>query len=362
MENAVTVFRDNKNTQHSEGKFAQTCHSLRTHHLIVVGYEGEGSAMMLDWKPKDNWAPIPATDVVKIGRKKMFKFAQFDPRPQGADVNNGIIATAADGRNLLGIEVTIPALAAKCILGNLDHHGRGDTADTPSAVEQAMTAQLPSDGATLATVRADADSVSAMAVLASRFDGKEIDANLVSMLGEMDRLGPKVGRRDDRVLAIARKACDFKSTLEARVAWVQAVLARTYDKGEVATLVAARDIEFAQAKAASEVSLHADGRIAVVVSKHRFATNLGYEEASVVVAFNPEMEVDFKDVSKGTYRKFTVCRFDDHVACDLPSALAELQVLESGWGGRGDIFGSPQGVSSQLTIDQVVEVVAKHLK
>ena len=77
---------------------------------------------------------------------------------------------------------------------------------------------------------------------------------------------------------------------------------------------------------------------------------------------NPAMAVDFKDPSKGTHKKFTVCRYDSHVPCDLPAALAELQSLEEGWGGRGDIFGSPQGVSSKLSLEQVLEVVKKHLK
>jgi len=77
---------------------------------------------------------------------------------------------------------------------------------------------------------------------------------------------------------------------------------------------------------------------------------------------NPSMPVDPKDASKGTYRKFTVCRYDSHTPCDLPAALKELQALEAGWGGRGDIFGSPQGVSSSLTVEQVIEVVSRHLK
>ena len=46
----------------------------------------------------------------------------------------------------------------------------------------------------------------------------------------------------------------------------------------------------------------------------------------------------------------------------IKSALAELAALEPGWGGSPTIGGSPQGVSSLLTTEQVVEVVARHLK
>ena len=291
----------------------------------------------------------------------MYKFEQFDPRPIGAEKNSGIIATANDGRNLLGIEVTILPLAERCALGNLDHHGPSDTAETPSATEQAMTAELPSKGATLVTVRCDTDSVAAMAILASRFEGRDVSEEIVAAIGRFDRLGPAEGRPADAIIAIARQSSNFRLPLAERVAWVQSILDGTHDREEVANLVAARDAEFIAAAAASEVQLHAGARIASVVSTHRFATQLGYEAASVLVCFNPTMPRNFRDPSEGTYRKFTVCRYDTHTPCDLNSALAELRALESGWGGRGDIFGSPQGESSELSLEQVIEVVERHL-
>ncbi len=291
----------------------------------------------------------------------MYNFAQFDPRPIGKDANEEILL-ANGGDGVLGIEVTIPALAALCSLGNLDHHGPSDDAQTPSASEQALTTELPPAGATLVGVRCDADSITAMAILASRMEEKKVDEDVISAIGRFDRLGPAEGRPIDSVIAINRVAADFKRSLDERVAWVQAILAGEGSTSEIAELVSARDAEFEAARTASEIHLEADGRIAVVVSTHRFATNLGYEKASVVVAMNTEMLVDFRDPSKGTYKKFTVCRYSSHTPCDLPAALAELQQMEGGWGGRGDIFGSPQGVSSNFTIKQVVAVVAKHLK
>ncbi len=284
-------------------------------------------------------------------------FAQFDPRPVGKEANEKILQNAGDG--VLGIEVTVPA---SCSLGNLDHHGPEDNAQTPSASEQALTYEIPPAAATLVTVRCDADSVTAMAILASRAEGRPVDEGIVRAVGRFDRLGPAEGRPSDEVIAINRVAADFKRSLAERVEWVQEVLAGEGNPDEIAELVAQLDAEFEAARAASELRLEANGRIAVVVSTHRFATNLGYESAPVVVAMNPEMPVDFRDSSKGTYKKFTVCRYDSHTPCDLPAALAELRETESGWGGRGDIFGSPQGVSSKITIEQVVEVVAKHLK
>ncbi|PIX62102.1 hypothetical protein CO057_02260 [Candidatus Uhrbacteria bacterium CG_4_9_14_0_2_um_filter_41_50] len=296
------------------------------------------------------------------------QFTSFDPRPVGREANEAIIAAAGGGATLLGVEVTIPVLAARCGLGNMDHHGQGDTAQTPSATEQALASSLvlPPDGTTLVTVRADTDSVSAMAVLANLADDRPVDDELVEAIGRFDRLGPATGRPRDEVVAIGRIAQDFKRTLDERVAWVQAVLAGEGDEEEIRSLAAARD-DFNAARQASEVSLHADGRIAAVVSTHRFATQLGYEAASVLVCFNPEMAVDFRDPSKGTYRKYTLCRYDSHVPVDLTAAMVELNELDSAvtegnrWGGRGDIGGSTQGIGSGLELEQVLEVVAKHL-
>ena len=285
--------------------------------------------------------------------------AQFDPRPQGTEANQKILKSGM----VIGVEVTIPALAQGLV--NLDHHGANDTVETPSACEQALMLQIDFDkieAVTLATVRPDADSVTAMAVIANRNDDRPIDRDLVVAVGQFDRIGPSAGKPEARVTAIVSKACDFKISLVDRVRWVADLLAGVDKTSEIAALTAVHEAELEVARKASELLLYANGRIAVVLSTHRFATNLGYESAPVVVAMNPEMPVDPKDVSKGTYRKYTVCRYDSHVKCDLPGALKELQALEAGWGGRGDIFGSPQGISSNLTVEQVIEVVSRHLK
>ena len=207
-----------------------------------------------------------------------------------------------------------------------------------------------------------ASLVAARAIIRSRAEGKKIHEGLVSSLGRFDRLGP-VGMKvlSKGVNGIARKACDHRLSLAERVEWVQKVLEETHNPAELVKLLEEREVELEAARKASELTLHASERIAAVVSTHRFATNLGYENAQVVIAMNPAMPVDPKDPVKGTYRKFTVCRYDSHTPCDLPSALKEFQALEVGWGGRGDIFGSPQGVSSTLTLEQVLEVVARPL-
>jgi hypothetical protein len=288
--------------------------------------------------------------------KGKYQFKQFSSRPQDEAENEKVFALGP----VLGIEVTVLALANRCI-GNLDHHGPDSTVETPSACEQALTCKLPPDGTVLATIRPDADSVTAMAIFAALAEGKVVDAELVREIGAFDRLGPAAGRPDGRVIAIARKAMEFKTPLANRVEWIKLHITGETNGPEARALVEAHDRELAEARAASEISLEIFGKVAVVVSTHRYATTLGYESSPVVIAKNPAMPVDQRAPDKGVYVKYTVCRYDSHVPCDLPAVLRELQALESGWGGRDNIIGSPQGVSSTLTLKQVLEAVSHHL-
>lgn len=286
----------------------------------------------------------------------MFNYVQLDPRPGKENPTFDY-----------GIEITVPRFLSG--QPNLDHHGEGATSETPSAAMQALTAELPEEGAVLATVRPDADSITAMAILASRAEGRSINKALVADIDALDRLGPQAETTHaDEPTAIGRVAANFRMSMKERVAFVQDVLEGTADNERIAELVAERDAEYAAAYEASEVRTEADGLIAVVESTHRFATAIGYEAATVVVAFNPEMAVmakgedgRFKPTGE-TYRKFTICRFNEHVPMNWEAMLAELNEQETGWGGRDTIVGSPQNTSSELTIEAVVEIVEKHLQ
>lgn len=289
---------------------------------------------------------------------RKFFFAQLDPR-QGA----------SNPEFNLGVEVTVPRLLPHGV-ANLDHHGQGATMATPAAIEQALTCELPADGAVVATIRPDADSVGAMAVLANRGANRRCDERLVAAIAAVDKHGPlAVGFEDLRPLtmAIARKAAAAKVPLAERVAWVADLLAgdSASHSEEIAALNREREEEFAQALRCSAVELVADGKVAVVESTNRFATEIGYQRgAPIVVAYNPSMLVDFRDPSKGTYRKFTVCRYNEFVPFDLTMIRDELNELETArcddgltWGGQANIIGSPQGRSSELTKEEVVGIV-----
>lgn len=96
----------------------------------------------------------------------IYKCATLDPRNiSAAQVANDLVFQNPDG--VFGIEVTVPALAARCSLGNLDPQ-HGEQIGHQSAIEAALTCELPPDGTTIATIRADLDSIGAMVILVLR--------------------------------------------------------------------------------------------------------------------------------------------------------------------------------------------------
>ena len=83
----------------------------------------------------------------------------------------------------LGVEVTDPRLAVACDLGNIDeqHTPMGGRA----ACEVALTYPLPPVGVTLATLRPDLDSITAMAVLSLRAAGVCLDDWLLAIVRDI---------------------------------------------------------------------------------------------------------------------------------------------------------------------------------
>ncbi|MFZ1459033.1 MAG: hypothetical protein WAT17_04090, partial [Candidatus Saccharimonadales bacterium] len=109
-----------------------------------------------------------------------YTFATIDPRPQARKAELAILAATPS----FGLEVTVPELAEACSLGNVDpQHLGGDS--TTAAIEVAVTCPLPPEGARLVTVRADADSVGSMAVLAMRTDAEAITGEVMGRVQQI---------------------------------------------------------------------------------------------------------------------------------------------------------------------------------
>ncbi|MFH1482125.1 MAG: hypothetical protein ABIE46_01240 [Patescibacteria group bacterium] len=305
----------------------------------------------------------------------MYQFATLDPRNATTEANGKVFSNPM----VYGIEVTVPELAKLCTF-NLDPQHTGGDANR-AAIEDALTTELPAEGSTLATVRADLDAIGTMAIFNLRAKGESLESVMdrINMIATADKFarggysGPKplptrsnpwdessaTAESFRPLAAIAAAIIDFKIPMADRVSTMERWLLTGDEPAQYRAQVEKERLDMITAMETGQIKseTRSDGRIAVVESTYRAATSVGYSLAPVVVALNPS----FKQGPSEPYKKFTICAFEAKFA-DIKSALAELATLEAGWGGSPTIGGSPQGVSSILTIDQVVEVVAKHLK
>ena len=282
----------------------------------------------------------------------------------------------------LGIEMTEPAIARLCGLGNIDpQHGPDSTPDSPAAIEACLDEPLPPEGARLLTIRPDLDSIGAMAVFLLRARGIEPSAILdirkrISRIADVDRFaqGPWPGRRGlphsveeiledgiDPDLA-AMTVCVFERELQMAVKVER--IADWLETGKVPGIYQRRATRPAEQLFQSMIegktdfsTHHYHGHaIASVVSTGLLALRQAYRLAPVVVALNPE----FKFPSGKRGKKFTIARWDETHA-ELDIVAKHIARLEDGWGGQPGIKGSPQAHPSELEIEQVIECLSHGL-
>lgn len=279
----------------------------------------------------------------------------------------------------LGIEVTDAELAARCDLGNIDpQHGyaRGPAIAGRAAIDVALGWPLPPPGATLVTIRPDADSIGAMAVLSLRAAGV---AFTPPMLARVDRIAradcfdygdwaswatahppPVVGQT---LLALSPHTPEFCALaacvglltdnsggddLPAAVAMMGDWLLTGALPAQGVDEVRRSDMAAAKAWAAGLIRVTAvcGGRVAHVDSDYRGAMALGYRLAPVVVA---EGKV------RGA-RKVTIAQFErGHL--DMAALARRLNAIEAGWGGSATVLGSPQNAPTSLKIGLIIGAI-----
>lgn len=271
----------------------------------------------------------------------------------------------------LGIEVTDPALAACCGLGNVDPQHKPDARpDAPAAIEACLDHPLPPVGSRLVTIRPDSDALGAMALLTLRAGGVIPDRAMrarIARIAAADRFdrGDWPGsqpllRNVDEVLAfgpgpeqavLAACAFDRSLPLAGRVGVFMRFL-RTGDLPEGHrrdVRKRASHLMLSLTIGATRVDLSPCGRLAVVISFEPGGLMLGYRLAPVVAALNPHFEFPSGEVG----RKYTVARWAEGDA-DLSLFAARIAALEDGWGGQAGIKGSPQFAPSRLTMERIV--------
>lgn len=304
-----------------------------------------------------------------------YRYALLDPSgtPAAEERNNAIFGVGP----VYGVEITRPDLAERAA-SNLDPQHLGGDPST-AAIEAALHWSPPPDGATLATIRVDMDSVGAMAVLTCRASGHLFEPPLVDLPGEendtarvlrvaradCEAAGPWPGIRrlaDPRHLigplaGVDGMATDASRTLEERVFLVARWILAGSDAMPrlLATYQTAAIREAERALANLHVEMGADG-VAWVRGEHRFAFQLGYRMSPVVVAENPAHRLS----GGRPHLKYTIARWNSSIPMDWSGMRRELDQREPGWGGSSSIVGSPQGRASTLTSGQVLDIVGRH--
>ncbi|MDO8728281.1 MAG: hypothetical protein Q7K26_00150 [bacterium] len=311
-------------------------------------------------------------------RFRIFEYGVLDPRniPEAKSSNEKLL-----GPNTLGIEVTIPALAKECGLGNIDpQHTEGKS--DKAAIEVAIDYEpLPPQGTTMVTIRADLDALGSMALLDLKVRGINIDENMkerISRIAESDKFargewpGPRPlpsldklfddsmanTESDSRLAPIAAAIADFKVPVQERVELMKEWLLMGKEPQSYREKWIKEREEIAKAIAEKRITIDTeDNKISKVISSHRAATSLGYYLSPIVVALNPE----FRFQESEPHRKFTISQFKTGYL-DLKVVADVLNKSETGWGGSQTIIGSPQGTGSKLEIETIMEIVKKNLK
>jgi hypothetical protein len=314
-----------------------------------------------------------------LEKLKNYQYGIIDPRPvpEAKAANDKLFGNP---NGVLGIEVTIPAYVSKCTLGNIDPQHTDGNKDL-AAIELAQNCDVPPSEATMVTVRADLDALGSIALLKYRANGGTITPEILARIEAIattdkfarggwpgkselpNRENPwptSGGVSEDKTLApIAARIMDFKVPVADRVKSMEEYLIKGTEPVGYREKIETERTEMIGAleKGVIKIEVMADGKVAYVESSHRSGTSLGYSQAPIVVAFNPT----FKQGPGDAYKKYTVCQYDDSWV-DLVAVKNELAQLEEGWGGSPTIIGSPQGKSSEIPHEKIVEIVAKHLK
>ena len=285
------------------------------------------------------------------------------PRHARADENDEWL-----GPLTLGIEVTEPELAARCGLGNIDPQHGPMPSHYLAAIDVALDAPLPPRGSRLVTVRADADSIGAMAVLSLRRGGFGLDrraAARVRVISHWDRHDhgrwqtwrqrhpslPRpatvhdLGGPPPDIKAVRACAADGGLPLAERVA----TIARWLISGTIDRRWQAQATAYDEALLADwnighiRITTTPDPRIVLLASHRRAGLTLGYRQAPVVIAEG--RVAGRRTLSIGQFELGWI---------DMARLQVRLAAHENGWGGSATIIGSPQGAASRIATAVII--------
>ena len=275
----------------------------------------------------------------------------------------------------LGIEITIAKLQ-KPNIENIDpQHAQNPNIDS-SAIEEALSydlSKLPQN-ATIATLRPDADSVGAMAVLELRKSQINPDENLVKAIGRFDSLGfkkakelyPEVAVRQFEITAASQK-CLSKDNILDKVKWMKNLLTNRVDWQEIKKINTDWESQKDIAKRNLQIEPLVEQKAVLVTGNHPQAFAIGYEEAGIVAAYNPKFSRPWiKDDSET--EKWTIARYSEKENINIEQLKKTLNAMEktftgenhdpkNTWGGPKNLVASPQGYTSAIPKEKIIEAI-----
>jgi hypothetical protein len=317
-------------------------------------------------------------DYAQIINNVGLDYVQLDPRPTEAARQKNAQAFAP-GRTV-GVEVTLPQYAAMCSINidpqrDLTHRGYANACSAARWTwENLRNLNALDDATTLVTVRPDVDAIAAMAIItAYRCEWFTFTLEFEERLWRIDRLdcfasGPwqEQGNlpcsinswpNEDRAIAALGAMCaDLRVPMDQRVQSMMAYLFEGIIPEVYLQQVHAERLAMIAAFDAGEIRIEVimtgGHAVAVVQSRHRFGTTLGYRMAPVVVAINNAFRIN----DGQPHRKITICQWQEGYI-NLDGVAAALNAIEDGWGGSRTIIGSPQGVDCQVSEDKILAAI-----
>lgn len=289
--------------------------------------------------------------------RQRFEYLSLDPRSE--------IIPSYD----LGIEITVPKLASN--KPNIDpQHGSTPNLET-SAIEEATEYNIDTlpQKATIGILRPDADALGAVSVLELRLGEICYDTELVKAIGRVDALGykraieehPEISPRQKEITA-ASQICLGKTPLAKKILFMKKLLTNRVDWSEIENINNdwKKQKEIAKKKLIVEPLI--EGSAVMVTGDHPQAFAVGYEEAGIVAAYNPNFKRPWIE-NDPTTEKWTIARYSEKEPINITELKDTLNALEQNlegtgkWGGPANLVASPQGETSKIPKSVILETI-----
>ena len=277
------------------------------------------------------------------------------------------------GFSIIGLEMTVPALAELCDR-NIDPQHTDGKADQSCVKEIAEKApqhlgwfkSKDLDKVVFATNRVDLDALGAY-VLADRYlRGEKISFN--ENVAAIDAHDTHSGAKWEGPKPI-EQAFDPESKTGALASSVKVFMVTPKNIEDIKNFIDTGHVDetimdsyrksqqgIIDKVKSGDIKTEVIGGVAYVETTLPCATNVGYSFAPVVVATNPAM----RNPDGTTYRKVSICQHEAGYA-DLVTVKNELSAQENGWGGSPTFLGSPQGQDCTVELSEIKKLVYSNL-